>query len=154
MIWKKGKVLAVSSPGGHWVQLNKIMNQLEDQYHIVYASPRGQYKVVQQDARVIHNIMDASADTKLKLLPLALQLFILVLKERPATIISTGAAPGAIAILLGKMLGIKTIWIDSIANVHTLSRSGRMVKKYADIVLTQWSELSDGDKIQYKGSIL
>jgi UDP-N-acetylglucosamine:LPS N-acetylglucosamine transferase len=153
-MWKKGKVLAVSSPGGHWVQLNKICNQLEEQFLIVYASPRGQYKVAQQNERVVHNIMDASADSKIKLLPLALQLFMLVLKERPATIISTGAAPGAIAILLGKILGIKTIWIDSIANVQRLSRSGRMIQAYADIVLTQWPAVSDGKKILYKGSVL
>lgn len=153
-MWKKGKVLAVSSPGGHWVQLNKICNQLENQYHIVYASPRDQYKLTSKDERVIHNIMDASSDTKWKVLPLACQLLILVLKERPATIISTGAAPGAVAILLGKIVGIKTIWIDSIANVHSLSRSGRMVQAYADIVLTQWSNLSDGEKVHYKGSIL
>ncbi len=153
-MWKKGKVLAVSSPGGHWVQLNKICNKLEDQYRVVYASPRGQYKIAQQGERVIHNIMDASADSKIKLLPLALQLFVLVLKERPATIISTGAAPGAIAILLGKILGIQTIWIDSIANVQRLSRSGRMIQAYADIVLTQWSAVSDGKKIQHQGSVL
>jgi len=153
-MWKKGKVLAVSSPGGHWVQLNKICNKLEDQFLIIYASPRGQYKVAQQGGRVIHNIMDASADSKVKLLPLALQLLVLVLKERPATIISTGAAPGAIAILLGKILGIKTIWIDSIANVQRLSRSGRMIQTYADIVLTQWPDVSDGEKILHKGSIL
>ena len=153
-MWKKGKVLAVSSPGGHWIQLNKICNKLEDKYSVVYAYPSGQYKGNKESGRIIHRISDASADSKLKLIPLVFQLLFIFIKERPSTIISTGAAPGVIALLLGKALGIKTIWIDSIANVQVLSRSGRMVKSRVDIVLTQWQPLSDGDVILYQGSVL
>jgi UDP-N-acetylglucosamine:LPS N-acetylglucosamine transferase len=154
MIWKTGKILAVSSPGGHWVQLNKICNKLEDKYSVVYASPRSQYQLKQQGARIVHNILDVSADNKPMLLPLAFQMLYLFLKERPQTIISTGAAPGVVAVLLGKYLGIKTIWIDSIANVQQLSRSGRMVKSHADLVITQWQPLSDEKTIFYKGAVL
>lgn len=153
-MWQKGKILAISSPGGHWIQLNKICNKLESTHTVVYASPSAQYKSNKQDERIIHNISDASADSKLKLIPLVFQMLFIFIKERPSTIISTGAAPGVIAILLGKILGIKTIWIDSIANVQVLSRSGRMVQSRADVVLTQWEPLSDGKNILYKGSVL
>ena len=150
---KKKKVLAISSPGGHWIQLNKICNEMEDRFDVVYATAGTQYS--SKDAkRKVHNIMDASADSKLKLIPLALQLLVLMIKERPSAIISTGAAPGAIAILIGKFLPIKTIWVDSIANVAILSRSGRLVKRHSDLVITQWEPLSDGEKILYKGSVL
>lgn len=150
---KKNKVLAISSPGGHWIQLNKICNEMEDRFDVVYATPGTQYSS-KNSSRKIHNITDASADSKLKLIPLALQLLFLMIKERPTAIISTGAAPGAIAILIAKFLPIKTIWVDSIANTAVLSRSGRMVKKHADLVVTQWEPLSDGENIVYKGSIL
>ena len=153
MIWKTGKILAVSSPGGHWIQLNKICNRLEENHSVVYASPRSQYQL-KKTGRTVHNILDVSADNKLMLIPLAFQMLYLFLKERPHTIISTGAAPGVIAILLGKYLGIKTIWVDSIANVQQLSRSGRMIQPHADVVMTQWQALSDGTKVLYKGSVL
>lgn len=150
---KKQKVLAISSPGGHWIQLNKICNEMESRFDVVYATPGTQYGS-QQSQRKIHNITDASADSKLKLIPLAFQLLWIMLKERPSAIISTGAAPGAIAILLAKVLPIKTIWVDSIANVAKLSRSGEMVKNHANLVITQWEPLSDGEKIRYQGSVL
>jgi len=150
---KKKKVLAISSPGGHWIQLNKICNDMEQRFDVVYATAGTQYSAKNTE-RKVHNIMDASADSKLKLIPLALQLLVLMIKERPSTIISTGAAPGAIAILIAKFLPIKTIWVDSIANVAILSRSGRMVQKHADLVITQWEPLSDGENIHYKGSVL
>jgi len=150
----KVKVIAIASPGGHWIQLNKICNPLEERFDIIYVTPGSQYSNKSKNTRKILTIIDASADSKLKLIPLAFQLLSIFMKERPKAIISTGAAPGAIAFLLAKFLPIQTIWIDSIANVSKLSRSGRMVLKHADKTITQWENLSNGKNIIYKGSIL
>jgi len=150
---QKQKILAIASPGGHWIQLNKICNPLEAEFEVIYVTPAAQYSSGNNSKHII-NITDAAADSKHKLIPLAFQLIWIFIKERPTAIISTGAAPGAIAFLLAKFLPIKTIWIDSIANVSTLSRSARMIKKHADLVLTQWQPLSDGERVIYKGSIL
>ena len=149
----KQKILAIASPGGHWIQLNKICNPLESQFDVVYITPGAQYGNAKHDRKVL-NITDASADSKHKLIPLVFQLLVIFIKERPTAIISTGAAPGAIAFLLAKYLPIKTIWVDSIANVTKLSRSGRIIKNHADKVITQWESLSDGSKVIYQGSIL
>ncbi len=151
---KKHKVLAIASPGGHWIQLNKVCNPLEDRFDMVYVTPGAQYATATKNSRKVLTITDASADSKHKLIPLAFQLLFIFIKERPSAIISTGAAPGAIAFLLAKFLPIKTIWVDSIANVSQISRSGRMVQKHADKIITQWQPLSDGENIIYKGSIL
>lgn len=152
---KKKKLLAISSPGGHWIQLNKICNPLENQFDVVYATPGAQYKsAAVVSNKKIYTITDASADNKLKLIPVTLQLLLILIRERPDIIISTGAAPGVMAILLAKFLPIKTIWIDSIANVKVLSRSGRMVKNHANLVITQWKPLSDNQNIFYRGSVL
>jgi UDP-N-acetylglucosamine:LPS N-acetylglucosamine transferase len=149
----KQKILAIASPGGHWIQLNKICKPLESQFDVVYITPGAQYSTTNKSQKIL-NITDASADSKLKLIPLVFQLLTIFIKERPTAIISTGAAPGAIAILLARVLPIRTIWVDSIANVAQLSRSGRMIKNIADKVITQWEPLSDGHKITYQGSIL
>ena len=151
---KKPKVLAIASPGGHWIQLNKICNPLDDRFEMVYVTPGAQYATKSKDSRKVLTITDASADSKHKLIPLAFQLLFIFIKERPTAIISTGAAPGAIAFLLARVLPIKTIWVDSIANVSQLSRSGRMVQKHADKVITQWQTLSDDKDIIFRGSIL
>lgn len=151
---QKNKVLAIASPGGHWIQLNKICNPLEDRFDIVYVTPAASYTSANDSGKKIISVSDASADSKLKLIPLSVQLLKVFITERPKAIISTGAAPGAIAFLIAKFLPIKTIWVDSIANVSQLSRSGRMVKKHADLVLTQWEPLSDNKQVLYKGSIL
>ena len=78
-----------------------------------------------------------------------------VFRERPHVVISTGAAPGCIACFLGKLLGAKIVWIDSITNVERISLSGRMVRYIADLFLVQWPVLGDRyKKVEYVGAII
>jgi hypothetical protein len=58
-------------------------------------------------------------------------------------------------IVLAKcLLGAKTVWIDSIANVQTLSMSGRLVRHFADLWLTQWPHLAHADGVRFEGAVL
>lgn len=149
---QRKKVFAISSPGGHWIQLTRLCAGLESNHDIVYAMPDKLFKPKQD--QTVYSVMDVSADDKWKLIPCAFQIGRILLKERPSAIISTGAAPGAVAIMLGKILGIRTIWVDSIANVQKISRAGRLVQHRADVFLTQWPHLSDEKQVLHKGSVL
>jgi len=84
------------------------------------------------------------------------EILLILLKIRPNIIISTGAAPGFFALKLGKLLGAKTIWVDSIANAEELSLSGAKVKSSADLWLTQWEHLSGEEKEKpgFSGSVI
>ncbi|HCO1856164.1 TPA: hypothetical protein N7M61_004421, partial [Escherichia coli] len=73
---------------------------------------------------------------------------------RPTLAISTGAAPGLLCLLFTRLLGGKTIWIDSIANTEKLSLSGRLARFFSNQVLTQWDHLGDGKKISYHGRVI
>ncbi|MBO0611811.1 oligosaccharide biosynthesis protein Alg14 [Thiothrix fructosivorans] len=150
----KPKLLAISSPGGHWIQLNRLSAELENRYQVVYAMPAALFTSTSLSERKVYAVTDVSADDKWRLIPCALQVLYILVKERPKAILSTGAAPGAVAIWLGSLLGIRTIWVDSIANVKQISRAGRLAKKRADVFLTQWEHLSNGEDILFKGAVL
>ncbi|GAJ24098.1 unnamed protein product, partial [marine sediment metagenome] len=91
----------------------------------------------------------------LSLLKLALRLAVIILRERPDVVISTGAAPGYLAIRLAKLLTrARTIWLDSIAETNDLSLSGIKGRRYADLWLTQWPELAQTNGPDYKGNVL
>jgi hypothetical protein len=68
--------------------------------------------------------------------------------------VSTGAAPGYFALRFGKLLGSRTIWIDSLANVERLSKAGLLAGKYADLWLTQWPELAQPGGPEYAGQVI
>lgn len=133
--------MAVASEGGHWIQLMRLRPAFEGA-DVVYVSTN-QALAKAFGLANFRYISDANLDKKLKLIWVLLKAFILVIKERPTHIITTGAAPGFAVLLCGKFLGAKTIWIDSIANAEELSSAGRKVSKFADHWLTQWDHLTE-----------
>jgi UDP-N-acetylglucosamine:LPS N-acetylglucosamine transferase len=100
-------------------------------------------------------VRDGSQTDPVALVIMFAQLLFIVLKFRPSTIVTTGAAPGVFAVRLGKLLGARTVWIDSIANSEELSLSGRLVRKHVDLCLTQWPHLTDAyPDVQCFGSVI
>ena len=79
----------------------------------------------------------------------------IIFRERPNVIVSTGAAPGFLVCLLGKLIGTKVVWIDSIANVEKVSLSGRLVRPIADLYLVQWPDLAEQySGVEYVGAVI
>lgn len=99
-------------------------------------------------------IPDATRWDRIRLLWMISRVIYVILKLRPDVILSTGAAPGYTAIRFGKLIGARTIWLDSIANVEHISLSGKKIGKYADLWLTQWEHLSGPNGPQFRGAVL
>lgn len=146
------KVLAVASAGGHWTQL-LLLSDAFTHCDIRYVTTKLN-RTTAQVGKDLVTVIDADMSTKLKLIPLALQVLVIVIKYRPDVVITTGAAPGFFAVMLGKLMGAKTIWVDSMANFSELSLSGKHASKFCDLSLTQWPELADGNQINHLGSLL
>jgi len=146
------RVLAVSSGGGHWVQILRIKHALEG-CDVAFVTVHPSYRAQVPDHR-FYLVNDANRWTKLGLLKAAYRLARIVWRERPDIVISTGAAPGYLALRLGRLFGARTIWLDSIANVETLSMSGSHVGRFADLWLTQWPHLARPNGPHYTGSVL
>ena len=152
MSHKNPKILAISSGGGHWVQLLRLRPAF-DGANVLFATVNPGYAadVTGSEFRLIH---DGNRHQKLALVRSAWSILFLLLIERPDIVISTGAAPGYFAVRFGKLLRMKTIWIDSIANAEELSMSGRKAGGCADLWLTQWAHLASEAGPKYFGSVL
>ena len=148
---QRKRILAVASSGGHWVQLRRLRPAFEG-HDVAYLTTAAGHRDEVGAAR-FHTVVDANRADKLALLRSALKIGWVLLRERPHVVVSTGAAPGYLALRGGKLLGARTVWIDSVANVEELSLSGRMSSSVADLCLTQWPHLADGD-VGYAGAVL
>jgi hypothetical protein len=146
------RVLAVASGGGHWVQLLRIMPAFAD-CDVIFATVHKAYRT-QVPTSPLYVLNDATRWNKFGVLVMALRLFSLILRQRPDIVVSTGAAPGYVALRIGRLFGARTIWIDSIANVQGMSMSGTRIGRHADLWLTQWPHLAKPDGPQYGGSVL
>lgn len=147
----ESRLLAVASSGGHWVQLRRLEPAFAG-HEVAYLTTDPGHRFEVSPAR-FYAVGDANRWSRLALLRSALRILWIVLRERPDVVISTGAAPGYMAIRLGKLLGARTVWVDSVANVEELSLSGRMASTQVDLCLTQWPHLAGG-AVHYRGAVL
>lgn len=146
------KAVFVSSSGGHWEQLLLIAKGIEaNEKKFVCTDKSQKHRVAPHK---FYNISDCNQKTPIKLAKCLFESLALLRSERPDIIISTGAAPGLMAIIAAKMLGCKkTIWIDSIANSEKISLSGKIATRIAARTYTQWAHLKSND-IHYSGSTI
>jgi len=145
------KVLAIASKGGHWVELLRLMPAFSGMEVVFVSTQKDLADTV--SGHKFYTVPDANRWNKYKLIQIFFLVARIVNKERPKFIISTGAAPGLLALAAGKLLGIRTIWVDTIASAEKLSLSGKIAIRFVDRVYTQWPELS-GPKVIYAGNIL
>lgn len=158
---RKPHVLAISSGGGHWTQLLRL-RQAWDGAQVTYATTnRGFQAMLEKDAADRGQpkpgyavFTDANRWQKAKLVKALLQIAWIVAKTRPTTVITTGAAPGYFAIRLGKLIGAKTVWLDSFANAEEVSMGGLKAGPHATLWLTQWDNIASENGPDYKGSVL
>lgn len=145
--------MAVSSGGGHWVQLRRIAPAFAD-LDVFYVGV-DRVRPSEMAGETYYAVRDATRRDRVAFAVLVAQLVRIVLKERPDVVVTTGAAPGLIALALAKTLvGSRTIWIDSIANVGRMSGSGMQARRFADHWLTQWEELARPEGPQCWGQVL
>jgi len=158
---QRPRILAVASAGGHWVQLRRL-RPAWDGCAVTYVStdPSLREEVLldaaarEQPTPCFRLIVEANRWQKLRLLRSLLQLLLIVARVQPHVVITTGAAPGYLALRLGRLFGARTAWVDSIANAEELSLSGRRAGAVADLWLTQWEHLAKPEGPSFRGSVL
>lgn len=119
----------------------------------MYASVKPGY-AIDVEPEDFRRVPDATRWDRFRFLWMIIKVALLVVRTRPDIIISTGAAPGYVALRVGKFIGARTIWLDSIANSERISLSGEKIAKHADLWLTQWEHLQKAGGPTYSGSVV
>ena len=148
----KPRLLALASGGGHWIQLLRLRPAFEG-WDVAYVSMFDGYAGMVEGARY-YTVPDASRFDLKSFIPVFFKALKVVLKERPKAIVTTGSAPMLSFILLGRLIGARTLWIDSIANSERMSSSGRLARKIAHKVISQWPEVAEKEGVESWGRVL
>lgn len=150
---KTPKVLAISSGGGHWVQLLRLRPAFAG-CDVTYATVRDGYRTDVCENASFRLITDGNRWNKINLIRSALGVMRLMLSVKPDVVVTTGAAPGYFAVRIGKWFGARVVWLDSVANAGELSLSGKQAGSFVDLWLTQWPHLSRYGGPQFFGNVL
>jgi UDP-N-acetylglucosamine:LPS N-acetylglucosamine transferase len=147
----KRRILAMASGGGHFVQLLRLRPALEG--HEVHFATVHAASCSEVGEAGFHVFRDVSRADWWRLPLTLIDVAGILLKVRPDVIITTGALPPLLALLLVRPFGVKTLWVDSIANSEALSGSGRLARKIASQTITQWPGLTEPG-VEHWGSVL
>ncbi len=147
-----GKGIAIASGGGHWMQMLRLRPAFGDAEVLYVTTLDG----LATQAGLVRSALvpECNRNTPLRILACAWALWRILRRERPDWVISTGALPGYIALRLARRMGVRTVWVDSVANAEEMSMAGRKVRPYADLWLSQWEHVAATEGAEFAGAVL
>lgn len=146
------EILAIASGGGHWDELMLLRSAFTGR-SVVYATTNPQLSMRDNIVDLVV-LPDCNRDQVRKSLRCMWASLQLVLQLRPKVVVTTGALPGLFCLIAGRVIGARTVWVDSIANSDAPSLSGRVARPFTSLWLTQWEHLAGGRHVLYRGALL
>jgi UDP-N-acetylglucosamine:LPS N-acetylglucosamine transferase len=148
------KIGLVASAGGHLSELRKVA-QAWSGWPTFWVTTSNVVSDSLGQGSTVYVVGECNRQHPLRVIQVLFRCLCILAKERPAVIISTGAAAGCLICLLGRLWGARIVWLDSITNVKRVSLSGRLVRPFADLFLVQWPELAEKYRgAEYVGTVL
>jgi UDP-N-acetylglucosamine:LPS N-acetylglucosamine transferase len=148
------RICLAASAGGHISQLLKL-SVCWDGYETFCVTTAEVVRNKLSKLGEVYVVGECNRQHPIRVIAVFLRCSRIVFKKKPDVIISTGAAAGCMLCFLGKIIGAKVVWIDSITNVERISLSGRMVRYIADLFLVQWPELAGRyKKVEFVGTVV
>jgi beta-1,4-N-acetylglucosaminyltransferase len=147
-------VYFVASSGGHLLQLYQLRSVAteSEQRWVTFARPDAE--TLLSDVKVYYAWHPTNRSLK-NLLRNGVLAWRLLWADRPAAVVTTGAGIAVPFCWIGKLLGSKVIYIESLTRIRGYSLTGRLVYPVADVYLVQWPELANQRaKAQYGGMIV
>jgi UDP-N-acetylglucosamine:LPS N-acetylglucosamine transferase len=147
------KVCLACSAGGHLTELLQIREAWEGYETFLITFRREDTRNFQGER--IYYVTDPKRNPLLLLRNL-LEVFRILRKERPHVILTTGAGVVVPLCYLGKLLGAKVIYIESLARIDSRSLTGVFLYPISDLFFVQWRDLLGqyGGKAVYGGTVV
>jgi UDP-N-acetylglucosamine:LPS N-acetylglucosamine transferase len=148
------KIALVCTQGGHLTETLQVLDAFEG-HEIFFVT---HYSTRDDEARAIAPAYFCAniGERPLVFLRTILWALRLLLHERPQVIFSTGSEIALPFFFWGRLLGIKTIFLESWCRVEGLSRTGKLAYPLVDEFWVQWPQLLQicGSKARYFGGVI
>lgn len=155
MGWKDLKICLACSHGGHFVQMMRLLDAFEGQNYFFVTFDSEATKTLKNAYLIKFEGWDLKG--KILLIKYIIKAIQILLHEKPDVIVSTGGGEIAVPFCyIGKLLGAKVIFIETLARITKSSGGGKFIYPISDLFLVQWKPLLKkyGNKAKYWGQVI
>ena len=136
------RVAFVASSGGHLEELSKL-RAIEKMYDCFLVTEKSDFMI--NDFCERKYLVPKMSRKQITFIPKFIWLFIrtiqIMAKEKPDFVITTGALIAYPFCVVGKLMGIKVVYIESFARIDEPSLTGKLVYNLSDLFMVQWEEM-------------
>jgi hypothetical protein len=131
--------MLVCSSGGHLLQLYRLKPwwQKHERRWVTFKMPDSLSMLGGEEVAWAYQPTTRNIPNLLRNLRLAWRL---LRRHRPHVIVSSGAGVAVPFFLLGRLFGMKTIYIEVYDRIDLSTLTGRLVYPFTDLFLLQWEE--------------
>ena len=137
-----GPLLIVCSSGGHLLQMQELREAWDSFERLWVTFDKSDARSLLRGERVVHAHCPTNRNVPNLLRNLRLAYRVLR-RERPSAILTTGAGVAVPFAWVGRLLGVPTIYVESVTRIDGLSLSGKLIKPAAQYMYVQWPELAE-----------
>ncbi len=135
------RLLLIASSGGHIYEMFCLREFWKDKERAWVSFPTDDARFLLQGEERVHWAAYPTARNLPNLLRNLWLAARLLLRHRPAMILTTGSGVAAPFLWLAWVLRIPTVFVESITRIEGLSLTARLVRPFATRLLVQWPEL-------------
>lgn len=148
---KRLDILYLSSCGGHLVQILEIAKHFQEyKFHFIVNDRTDLNEImIGRTTYITH------AERNLLQIINIFEAIHLIMKYKPKVLISTGSSPAVWFGLIGKLFGVKVLYIESISRILSPSLTGKIMYYIAHKMYIQWPYLNKVfPRAKFRGNLL
>ncbi len=134
-------LLLIASSGGHIYEMFCLREFWKDKDRLWVSFPTDDARFLLEGEQQVHWAAYPTARNLPNLLRNLWLAARLLVRHRPAMILTTGSGVAAPFLWLAWVLRIPTVFVESITRIEQLSLTARLVRPFASKLLVQWPEL-------------
>lgn len=132
-------ICLVSSPGGHLTEVRALREAYIAYRHFYVVNERLRFLPEDMTGRT-YFIRHAERDWLV--LVNFVEAFKILRREKPAAILTVGAGPAVPFAIVGRLLGIPTVYVETLTRICKPSLTGRLMYHIASRFYYQWPQLA------------
>ena len=147
------RVMLVCCQGGHFMQMVALRSAWADLPRVWVTTRAADTEALLRDERKIYAFVPTARNVKNMLRNLWLAA-VIVRRYRPDVLLSTGGGVTFPVFVVGKLVGARLIYVESLTRVDGPSLTGRLVYPLVDRFFVQWPEAATRSRMEFVGNLL